>query len=224
MRKALGILAATVLAMGIAGASNATTMAFGGTITMQLGTLPGLVMPASGVATINGTGGLGHINTLAIGAGLFTASSTFSVNSGTVPYVQFTGIANNAGAFTGSPLAGTMGFSGAGRICVVAVPPCPVVVPFQQGTVGFGLGGMLTTGTPLLYVTLVNQPWTAGTAGGFTVHEAASTLSPVVVPRVTDTVQRHRNPLGADSAGDGIARLYDSDRLPRASDHRGAGD
>ncbi len=189
MRKLIGIVAAGFLAMG-AGTASAATLPFSGFFSLGLGTLPGIIDFGGGFASVNGSLGGGHLNSLNLAGGTFgpiTVSLPVTA-SATVQSVRFTGIKNQAGAFAslsgGPPGGGPMGLAGLAKICLVFDLTCQFVnvpVPFTpMAGVGFGVGGtQLVAGAVSL--TLKHAPWTSGQPV-LNIHVPASTVTTPMLP------------------------------------------
>jgi hypothetical protein len=76
-RLLLGFLALIVLAAPV----RAANLQWSGTLTLDFGFVPPFTGTGAGVATVNGSGGLGQLNTLTLAGGL-TAAGTFAPLSG----------------------------------------------------------------------------------------------------------------------------------------------
>ena len=79
MRKLSYALAATVLVLGLAGGAQAINLGFTGAVAVQIATLDPVAIPGSGSATINGTGGPGHLT------GLVVEASPFAIDGFVLP-------------------------------------------------------------------------------------------------------------------------------------------
>jgi hypothetical protein len=188
MRKLLGVLAVAALALGAAQAQ-ATVEAFSGTLSIQLATLTPVPIGGTGMATINGSGPGGHINTLQIPASPFQVTGfvlpVTDPAAAPIAGLQLT-VHNGAGAFAGGTGAGNLGgvmpLVGVTKVCLFAScpapPPANLVVPLNN----VGSGGVATVAT-LVNITAIGAPWTMGTAAvgavsvnGFK-HGAASLTS-----------------------------------------------
>ena len=161
MRKLLGVIAASFLAIGVAGQAHAVALGFDGTFTISL-VGNNVEVPGSGTATVTTTGS--HINSLALAGGTFVTSSFVlpitDPAAAPIKGLQVTA-ANNAGSFSGSPLGGVMGLSGATKVCLFL--PCAsatanLTVPFSP----VGVGGVAYV-TNAVNLTVVGAPWTTGT-------------------------------------------------------------
>ena len=187
MRKLLGVLAIGALALGSAQAQ-AGTIAVSGALSIQLATLPPVTIPGSAIATINGSSGGSHLNSLNLPASPFaTAGFILPVTdpaAAPIGGLQLT-VHNGAGAFSGGTLGGTMSLIGVTKVClfsacnnVTTPPPANLNVPLTP----VGLGGAAFVAT-LVNLTAIGAPWTAGTAAVGTVaitgfqHGAASLAS-----------------------------------------------
>jgi hypothetical protein len=139
---------------------------------------------------VNGSGGAGHLNTLGVAANAFGPATTSVpvTSSGTIRSVRFTAIENLAGTWSGlsgtPPGGGTMGLTGAAKICII-FPDCQfsqVTVPFTPtaGGAGLGIGGTVTI-IGNLQLTLQHAPWTIGQPT-MTIHEPGSSVSAAALP------------------------------------------
>jgi len=169
MRKLFTFLA--VASLAVAGQANAAVQVFGGALLLQIATLPPIALTGAGGALLNGSGGLGHLNTASFAGGTFAGTASIPVTDpAAAPIKGVNAFAfNGPGAFAGTPLGGKMAVGGAASVCLFATctasPPANVVVPFTLGgTRGVGLGGGPITVKGLVNVTVVGSPWTAGTA------------------------------------------------------------
>lgn len=170
MRKLWVVLFAGLIALG-AGSASAGTLAYSGSLSLGLGTLPGIQGTGSGLAIVNGSLGGPHITSLTVSPGdLGPVTVSVPVTaSATVQSIRFSGIANLTGSFaglTGSPPGGgPMGLSGLAKICLVFDASCTVVqvpVPFTpMAGVGFGVGGSLVI-PGAVALTFQHAPWTIG--------------------------------------------------------------
>lgn len=189
MRKAIVLFSALLLAL-TAGTASAKTLDWHGTLDIDLGALPTLRMQGSGVATVNGTTGQNHLNTLRLAGGI-TGAGTISVTdpetTGTIPSIR---ISATLGTGTLSGISGGGALSqpklpigGFTRVCLF-VPGCANNLPLNNttnaGNTGLGVGGLLTLGgLGAIRISIVNQPWTLGTVSGInqTVSGGFITLS-----------------------------------------------
>jgi hypothetical protein len=187
MRSKLNMLVSGWLALGLAAPALAGTSVFSGTLTLNLGTLPGVPIQGAGVATLNGGLGGTSITTVALpddrdavlpynggirGAGqsnVTDPSSTIikAVNvAATVEAGDLAGapslIGNGALSNTDLGLAG-----GLARVCLFSTA-CSSFLPLpltHMGTVGLGIGGQQTIGgAGTIRVSINHAPWTILTA------------------------------------------------------------
>jgi hypothetical protein len=176
MRKSFGVFAAGLLALGVAGQAQAAALNFTGSLGIQLATLAPVVITGTGVATVNGSGGGPHVNTLSV------ANSPFQITGFVLPVtdpmaapikgVQVT--AHNAtGVFAGGSVMGGLGgkmpVKGTAKICLFS--PCSaaaanVSVPLTV----VGSGGSATVAT-FVNVTVIGAPWTESTAAVGTITQ-----------------------------------------------------
>lgn len=192
MRKLLGVMAAAGLILS-AGQVQAAALDFTGSMAVQVATLDPISVAGAGTATVNGAGGGGHLDTLSIGADVFSAAGVIvpvtDPAAAPIAGVQAT-LANNAGAFTGGGagvLGGTMGLAGVAKVCLFAAcnagPPANVSVPLSV----VGVGGSKSV-TFFVNVTVTGNPWSTGVAAigtnsvaGFA-HGPASGTSSTAAP------------------------------------------
>jgi len=210
MRKSLGLLLGTLLALGFAGSASAKTLGWHGTLDLDLGALQTLRIEGSGVATVNNSGGGSHLNTLRIAGGI-TGSGTIPVTdpdaTGTIASIQIKGtlgtgtLSGISGAPPLNPPA-TLPIKGFTRVCLFTGCSTTGFLPLNNttnsGATGIGVGGLLTLGNVgAIRISLVNGPWTLGQVsginqtkdGGFVtlsrtgfVHGAASSNSSTATP------------------------------------------
>lgn len=197
MRKLLSLIAAAGLVLGAVGTAQAEPMPWEGTITLSLGTLNPLVVTNKGMSTVNGSSGLGHLNTFIIGtnglSGTATIPLTDPANPTLVSLVGTFGLdrpASGGGPLSvsgGPPAGGTLAVAGLFRLCIIAGPGCPfsISIPLTiNGTRGVGLGGLITIDGFVksgIKISITGSPWTIATAaipgiptdnGGFTTSTA----------------------------------------------------
>jgi hypothetical protein len=164
MRKLLGVIAASFLAIGVAGQAQAVNLGFSGSFALQIATLAPVGITGSGTATVNASGPGGHIASLSLAGGTF-ATTGFVLpvtDPGAAPIkgVQVT-VSNQPGVFAGAPLGGLMGLSGSTKVCLFG--PCSAAVAnisVPLNVVGIGGAAFVTAAVNL---TVVGAPWTTGT-------------------------------------------------------------
>jgi hypothetical protein len=179
--KMLGIIAAGALLFGVAGQSQAGVIEYDGTLFVSVGTLPPLTGINTGVATINGSGGGSHINTISFDGGL-TAQGTIPLtdpdNATLITLIGDVALPtsgeNNdlSGISGGAPIGpdNQMALGGGGfTICLLfanCVGPLPIPITIN-GTKGAGLGGTFTVNTFAdsgFKLSVEAAPWTIGVA------------------------------------------------------------
>jgi hypothetical protein len=195
MRRFVRSLLAGTAMLGVAAVAQADPIPFEGTLSLQLGSLPSLVVSGTGVGTVNGSGGLGHLNSMTLGPNGMYGTATIPLTDpanptlvslvGTFDLIEPGVFANISG---GPPGGGVMPVSGLFRLCILAGPGCPfsIAIPLTvNGTRGVGIGGMLTVNgfaKAGIQISITGNPWTIGTAaitgiptdnGGFTTSTAA---------------------------------------------------
>ncbi len=164
------VLVVAVLVVGPP-AARAATLPFTGSLSILLGDF-GVGIPGSGIATLNGSGGLGHLDSIAIPAGAFSAERLVVPITTSVAFpvagIQLT--ASNAAGTFAKPDPGSIGLFGVAKVCLFG--PCSgatanLVVPLAV----VGVGGT-TYATGAVNVTVVGAPWTSGTVtvGASTAH------------------------------------------------------
>lgn len=184
MRKLLGIAVAAAFAIGMAAPANAATVPFTGALYLQIGTLPAIPAPGGGVATINGSGGLGPITSLALPAGAFATSLVAPVPNA-FPIIQIAlptfangpiNLAAGGGCTAGHanvscPGTGLAGFGGIQGTAFVGVfsthGPGSTVLPVANLAVPLAVAGGGSTVTTVglgIYVKVSGAGWTTGTA------------------------------------------------------------
>jgi hypothetical protein len=139
-------------------------------LTVQVGSGAARISVAgTGVAIVNGSGGLGALMSLELPAGMIaTAGAAVDITDSAASPLE--GIlltaANGAGNFAigaGGHLGGVMPLPGRERVCVFAncdaAPPANIVVPLTPvGAGGFGYS------VGAINITVAGAPWTTGTA------------------------------------------------------------
>jgi hypothetical protein len=184
MRKATVLFSAILLVL-VAGTASAKTLDWHGTLDLDLGALETLRLYGSGVATVNGTTGQNHLNTLRLAGGI-TGSGTINVTdpetTGQIPSIRISatvgtgtlsGISGGGALGTGGNTLPIRGFT---RMCLFT-PGCGTPLPLNNttnnGNTGIGVGGLLTIGKfGMVRVSIANGPWTLGTVSG--VNQTAS--------------------------------------------------
>jgi hypothetical protein len=182
MKKLLVSLAAGLLAFGMANSAVAGLLNWEGTSTPLLGDFPRTVkIRGGGVATINGSAGLGHLVSLRLKAsrgnvnGAFTQLVTDPETVGNaILALQWEDLSGTTGTF--APISGALqntslalttnrlGVSGTVRLCLLTTDCADsLVAPLQtvNGNVGVGLGGLITVGADSnIKISLEAAPWT----------------------------------------------------------------
>jgi hypothetical protein len=157
--RSLGWVERLVLAGLVVGApaARAATLPFTGSLSILLGSF-GVGIPNGGIATVNGSGGFGQLDSIEIPAGAFDAQRLV-VSITTPAALPLRGIqrtaANADGSFT-KPGSGSIGILGAAKVCLFG--PCSgavanLVVPLDV----VGVGGTTYVTAPV-NVTVVGAP------------------------------------------------------------------
>jgi hypothetical protein len=183
VRKSFVLFGAALLVLGTSGTAVASVLNWEGTITFLLDDLPKSTdARGGGVATINGTSSLGHINTLRLAASRGQVKGTFTqfvtdpdtVNNG-IAAIEYDGLAGGTGTL--GPISGgvmstttlgqnTMSVTGTVRLCLVTTD-CTSGLPLElfqttaNGAKGIGIGGLLTVGADSnVKISVQAAPWT----------------------------------------------------------------
>jgi hypothetical protein len=163
-----------LLAGIFAAPSTAATLAWSGTLTVAMAGAAPFVVNETGVATVNGTGGLGHLNTLRLPGG-FQSTTTLPLTDPGIPQLLSLRVAEQLAPATLAPFSGgppltqnVMPMTGTADLCVL-FPGCGFAIPIPltvNGTKGIGIGGTITATTPFYGGTiwLQGSPWTIGSA------------------------------------------------------------
>ncbi len=176
------LLAAMVLGAGLPGGAHAALLQWDGTLTLEMiqepqGILFGGPPKGGGVATLNASGGVGHLTTLGLAGGI-TGASAMSLTPSFAPLrvVSWDAtlgsglLAPISGGATGAPLTrNTLPLGGEIRLCVL-FPGCFSYFPIPLtagGTRGVGIAGLITFngfGAVGGKASLTGAPWTIGMA------------------------------------------------------------
>ncbi len=182
MRRRLATLVAALLVVGVAGLADAAPLKWHGTLKVDLGTLPSAFATGTGVATVNASSGLGHLNEIRLAGGIATTTTVpvtdpeaTATNGGIVAVrVAITNVAGTLGGISGGGALSpnTLPIQGIARICLFD-PACldssSLDLPMTEhspgsGTEGFGIGGLLTIGGGgAIRISVTANPWTLGT-------------------------------------------------------------
>jgi hypothetical protein len=205
MRRLLGLGAVAALILGTASTSQAKIVDWSGTLNITLGAIGELIDSGTGVATINGSAGSDHVNTIHFGPNDISGSVVIPLTDpenatllslvGSSVSVPTSG---NLGAQTGTTISPkTMALGGFFKVCIL-LPGCGSYLPFPIAnpitgppfTRGVGIGGTATVNTfskgPGLKVSLVYSPWTLGVKQ--MVNVSTNTNTPTVT-NATVTIQ-----------------------------------
>ncbi len=162
--------AALVLASGPS-IARAATLQWQGTLFVSLFTSQAVAGVGTGVATVNGSGGLGHLNTLRLAGGITTAT-VVPLTDPSSPLTLITAVATlGTGTLArtgpGGPLAPgsrTLAVGGAATVCVFGCFFTGNIPLTVAGTRGVGLGGGSISGSGVINLNLQGNPWTLGIA------------------------------------------------------------
>jgi hypothetical protein len=168
---AVGVLAAGAVATGPAVAS---TLEWKGTLVIDLGPTPPIVATGTGVATVNGSSGLGHLSTLRLAGGIATTNTIPVTDPAVTTLISLSvtadlGTGTFSGISGGPPLTGTptLPVQGVVKMCLFT-PGCAGTLPIPltaNGTAGVGIGGLITVNGygAGVKVSVEGAPWTVGT-------------------------------------------------------------
>jgi hypothetical protein len=188
-----------LIALGVAGSAGANPLNWEGTSTLLLGDFPPAPVTGGGVATVNASMGLGHLNTLRLAASRGQVNATFTqyvtdpdTAGNSIAAIEYDGITGGTGTF--APISGAamstvafltmnvMPVRGTVRLCLLTTDcdDALTIILTQQtanGTIGVGVGGLLTVGgdTPIK-ISIQGAPWTIKTA---TVVDHVTTVNKV---------------------------------------------
>jgi hypothetical protein len=173
----IGVVAGVLLA----GTAQAAPIKWSGTSIFRLGSNKPTILTGTGVATVNGSSGYGHLDQLRVAGGL-AGSNTVPVTDPEVTAdgivaIQFIvpgGTGTLGGISGGGALnPNTLPIPGLGKICLVdpaCVPGGFLPLPFTEhttasSTVGWGIGGLITIGgAGSIKISVFANPWTLGQA------------------------------------------------------------
>ena len=169
------IITASVVTL-VAGPAAAATLEWSGTFTLELGTTPPIVNQGTGVATINGSSSLGHLQTLRLAGGISGATTIPLTDPEATTLISLRataqlGTGTLSGISGGPPLAGNvLPVGGEVKLCIIS-PGCSVNLPIPltvNGTRGIGIGGTITVNTFStaggIKISADAAPWTLGVA------------------------------------------------------------
>jgi hypothetical protein len=167
-----GLLAA-IAAVGLTGQAQAAQINYTGSVSLVINTLDPAVLPATGgvTATVNGSGGAGHLTALTLPASPFAVTAfVLPVTDPTVFPIAGVSLSghNAAGAFAGNGgsgnFGGQMAINGVSKVCLygacgsstnISNLSVPLSVVGQGGT---------TQVVGAVNLTVLGAPWTTGTA------------------------------------------------------------
>jgi hypothetical protein len=185
MRRLAALTLTAVLGLGLGGAAGAATVEWSGTLVVDIGRWGHFEHYGTGVATVNGSAGGKHINTIYWTRGLtFTggnnAPETIPLTDPDTPTLvtlRATGLRMETQTFNGISGGPPLGSKNTGvppgrlKMCVL-FPGCANYMPMPfatpGGNIGIGVGGQFTNGTTskgnALLFSVFGSPWTIGLA------------------------------------------------------------
>jgi len=199
--KQLGMgTALAALGVFLGSGARAATLEWEGTLFVSLSQSQAVAATGTGVATVNGSGGLGHLSTLRLAGGIAT-TTVVPFTDPSVTTVSRVTAAVSLGTGTLAPISGggpliqnVLPIMGQVTLCAPFLGfPCVFTgqIPLTvAGTRGIGIGGAPISGSGFISLRLTGQPWTLGVAGtpsttamitGF-VHGPASGTSSTAAP------------------------------------------
>jgi len=191
VRCTLPSLATLCVAAWMAAPAQGASLPFEGALSLAFGALPPLIAPGAGTASVMGSGGGAHLDSLDVAASAFAAAgATFPITDpAAFPFAgAILTVHNGAGHFdrSGGLLRGAMAIHGVARMCLFKACEAAVANLSIPLTV-VGAGGTQTT-AGALNLTVRGAPWTAGTAAIGTItqmgfaHGPASASSSTLAP------------------------------------------
>lgn len=151
----------------VAGTSHAASLPFTATLTIQIADLAPIVIPGSGIATVDGSAGGAPIDSLALAGETFAGNDVLPITDPSVfPIFGIDcDVQNSAGGFTrgaGGSLGGVMPLIGSARICLFG--PCSTAIANLDVPLSVVGGAGSYTQIGAVYLTVAGAPWTTGTA------------------------------------------------------------
>jgi hypothetical protein len=183
MRRILSACVAALMVVAAAGGASAAPLKWEGTLKVELGPLPEVFATGTGVATVNGSSGFGHLDQIRLAPGLSTVATVPVTDPETTAGDGIRGVVVSIDSFTGTlgNVSGggalspnTMPVRGLAKICLISPVTCvPGVNALRlpltshtagSSTIGFGVGGLITVGgVGTIKISITANPWTLGT-------------------------------------------------------------
>lgn len=177
MRKLFVISTAVLVVFGLAGAAGASPYNWSGTSSLSLGDFPVQQIQGGGVATVNGSGGGSHLDTITLSASrgqVHTSFTQFVTDPDTIgngiTKIQYIGVAGGTGFLdnisgalqnTSQDLSGTIPIVGLVKIGLIGTGF--IDIPLQQGNAAVGVGGLLFAGNKAIRISIQANPWSIKT-------------------------------------------------------------
>jgi hypothetical protein len=183
MRKLVMLSAVAMLAFGVTGRASASPLNYEGTLLLELGTLPAIPAIGAGIATVNGSGALGHLGDLRLKAsrgGISTVDAMAPVTDAAAAPIVSIRVTAELGTGTLGPISGgvqstpltknVLPVRGLAKVCLFSTA-CGTFLGLEltqhtgaTGTKGFGIGGIVTIGgTSPIRISIEAAPWTVKT-------------------------------------------------------------
>jgi hypothetical protein len=210
MRKLFSLFAAGLLAIGMAGQASAIVLPFTAEFSFAVGTLPGLSIPGTGAALVNGSGGGLHVTQFQLAGGTFQAFAQTPVpNAAPISGLLFAGgtvtamthlavpksvnltfniptgsVSNSPGAFGGLSAGGgggVMPINGVAVVCLFDVCSGAPSANLVVPLGPIGQGGTVTA-SGAVNITAIGAPWVGGTVAIGTVTGMGFAHGPASLP------------------------------------------
>lgn len=164
-----------IIGLGLGAVAEAATLEWEGSAMVSLATLRRTIFTGTGVATVNGSGGLGDLTQIRLAGGITgtTINLLTDPRNPTLVSLRVTGVHLGTGTITG--ISGgavhgnnTLPVPGTPKLCVL-FPGCAnyLPIPFTvSGTMGIGIGATITVNALSkgngAKISLIGAPWTLG--------------------------------------------------------------
>jgi hypothetical protein len=176
MGRSSALLVVCLVALSAATDARSALLYWQGSLDVDLGvTSPPYLVTGTGVATVNGSSGFGHLSTLRLAGGIGPVSEIYLVTDPNLPEIDT--VIGNVDLQTGTlaPISGggpltqnAMPLAGSYKICFLLIA-CSAFLEYpltQNGTRGLGIGGLITANGfgAGLRISVFGAPWTVATA------------------------------------------------------------
>jgi hypothetical protein len=175
MRRLSTLAGVLIIGLGLGAVAEAATLEWEGSAMFSLGTLKRTVYTGTGVATVNGTGGLGDLTKIRMAGGITVTTINLLTDpkNPTLMSLRQTGVRLGTGTITGISKGAihgndTLPVVGTPKLCIL-FPGCANYLPIpltENGTVGAGIGATITVNTFSkgigVKISITGAPWTLG--------------------------------------------------------------